>query len=199
MRINSSKPKISEYNFLRLLSSTMIIQKQGVIINKYDLEKNLYYFYDNPYFNFLFEDVCKRENIDNNYVDLNVAFQTAYTFGLLILIQDSGDVRAIINLTEEEALKINSEFDFNDVLAMNKLCEELKGLKKDYLFKDFSKSEFKVTEKVRKDAIENPQKYSGCEARIRMSKFYTDEEYSRYLEESLNRELPSQKKLCKRK
>jgi len=131
MRINSSKPKISEYNFLRLLSSTMIIQKQGVIINKYDLEKNLYYFYDNPYFNFLFEDVCKRENIDNNYVDLNVAFQTAYTFGLLILIQDSGDVRAIINLTEEEAMKINSEFDSNEIIAMKKLCDELKNLKEE--------------------------------------------------------------------
>jgi len=131
MRINSSKPKISEYNFLRLLSSTMIIQKQGVIINKYDLEKNIYYFYDNPYFNFLFEDVCKRENIDNNYVDLNVAFQTAYTFGLLILIQDSGDVRAIINLTEEEAMKINSEFDSNEIIAMKKLCDELKNLKEE--------------------------------------------------------------------
>ncbi len=131
MRINSSKPKISEYNFLRLLSSTMIIQKQGVIINKYDLEKNLYYFYDNPYFNFLFEDVCKRENIDNNYVDLNVAFQTAYTFGLLILIQDSGDVRAIINLTEEEAMKINSEFDSNEIIAMKKLCDEIKNLKEE--------------------------------------------------------------------
>ena len=131
MRINSSKPKISEYNFLRLLSSTMIIQKQGVIINKYDLEKKLYYFYDNPYFNFLFEDVCKRENIDNNYVDLNVAFQTAYTFCLLILIQDSGDVRAIINLTEEEAMKINSEFDSNEIIAMKKLCDELKNLKEE--------------------------------------------------------------------
>ena len=99
----------------------------------------------------------------------------------------------------QEIHYFNSEFDFNDVLAMNKLCEELKGLKKDYLFRDFLESEFKVTEKVRKDAIENSQKYSGCEARIRMGKFYTDEEYSRYLEESLNRELPSQKKLCKRK
>ena len=131
MRINSSKPKISEYNFLKLLSSTMITQKQEVIINKYDLEKKLYYFYDNPDFNFLFEDVCKRENIDNNYVDLNVAFQIAYTFGLLILIQGSGDVRAIINLTEEEALRINSEFDSNEIIAMKKLYDELKNLKED--------------------------------------------------------------------
>ena len=131
MRTNSLKPKISEYNFLRLLSSTMVIQKQEVIINKYDLMQKLYCFYDNPNFHFLFEDVCKRENIDNNYVDLNVAFQTAYTFGLLILIQDSGDVRAIINLTEEEAMKINSEFDSNEIIAMKKLCDELKNLKEE--------------------------------------------------------------------
>ena len=52
-------------------------------------------------------------------------------FGLLILIQDSGDIRAIINLTEEEALKINSEFDSNEAISMQKLCDELKGFKKD--------------------------------------------------------------------
>ena len=59
---------------------------------------------------------------------LNVAFQTAYTFGLLILIQDSGDVRAIINLTEEEALKINSEFD-----KIANLRKKLNITKKDFV------------------------------------------------------------------
>ena len=52
----------------------MVVQKQGVIINKFDLEKKLYYFYDSPNFSFLFEDICKRESIDNNYIDLNVWF-----------------------------------------------------------------------------------------------------------------------------
>lgn len=130
MRIKCSKPKISEYDFLRLLSSTMIIQKQNIIIKKYDLEKKLYYFYDNPDFHFLFEDVCKKESIDNYYVDLNIAFQSAYTFGLLVLIQDSGD-KSIINLTEKQAVKINSEFNSNEIEAMNKLCKELKQFKDD--------------------------------------------------------------------
>ena len=53
----------------------------------------------------------QKEGIDNNYVDLNIAFQFALTFGLLILIQDSGDTRFIINITEETAVKISSEFD----------------------------------------------------------------------------------------
>lgn len=69
--------------------------------------------------------------------------------------------------------------------------------KKDYLFEDFP--EFKVTEETRKDVIANPQKYSGCDVRIRMGKFYTDEEYQRKIEEGLSRELPGQKKLCKRR
>ena len=130
MRIKHSKPKISEYNFLRLLFSTMIMQKQDVIIKKYDLEKKLYDLYDNPDFHSLFEDICKKEGIDNNHVDLNIAFQSALTFGLLVLIQDSGDTRFIINITEEEAVKISSEFDSNEIITMNKLCDKLNNVKK---------------------------------------------------------------------
>lgn len=69
--------------------------------------------------------------------------------------------------------------------------------KKDYLFEDFP--EFKVTEQTRKDVIANPQKYSSYDVRIRMGKFYTDEEYQRKIEEGLSRELPGQRKLCKRR
>lgn len=131
MKTNIQNKKISEYDFLRLLSSTMVMQKQGVIINKYDLMQKLCYFYDNPSFCFLFEDICKRENIDDSYVDLNNAFESAYTFGLLILIRDSGDVRFIIGLTEEEAIKIISEFNSQEVIAMNNLCNQLKNLEKE--------------------------------------------------------------------
>lgn len=72
----------------------------------------------------------KKEGIDNNYVDLNIAFQFALTFGLLILIQDSGDTRFIINITEEAAVKISSEFDSSELIAMNRLCDELNNFKK---------------------------------------------------------------------
>ena len=69
--------------------------------------------------------------------------------------------------------------------------------KKDYLFRDFP--EFKVTEETRNDVIKHPQKYSCCDVRIRMGKFYTDEELQKKLDEGLSRKLPSQRKLCKRK
>ena len=62
---------------------------------------------------------------------------------------------------------------------------------KDYLFVDFP--EFKVTEKIKKDVAKKPQKYSNCDARIRMGKFYTDDEYQKKIDEGLNRKLPGQK------
>ena len=129
MRIESSKPSISEYNFFRLLISTLIIRKDVVIIKKYELEEDLYQLYNNPDFHFLFEDVCKKEGVDNSYVDLNVAFETAYAFGLLVLIQDAGDIRSIVNLSDEQAIQIQSAFKPNEVDAMNRLCEELKKIK----------------------------------------------------------------------
>ena len=49
--------------------------------------------------------------------------------------------------------------------------------KKGYLFVDFP--EFKATDETRNDVTKNPQKYSNCAARIKMGKFYTDEEYQK--------------------
>ena len=69
--------------------------------------------------------------------------------------------------------------------------------KQDYLFADFP--EFKVTEETRKDVIENPQKYSGCDIRIRMGKFYTDEEWDKRSKEMSLVKLPSDKKLILKK
>ncbi|MBE6146830.1 MAG: hypothetical protein E7168_00690 [Firmicutes bacterium] len=89
MIVNCSKPKISEYDFFRLLTSTISKEKHNSVIKKIDLEKNLYHFYDSQDYHFLFEDVCKKESIDNCYVDLNSSFQTACAFGLIILIRDS--------------------------------------------------------------------------------------------------------------
>ena len=67
----------------------------------------------------------------------------------------------------------------------------------DYLFSDFP--EFKVTEESRDDVIRNPQKYSSCDVRIRMGKFYTDEEHQERINQGLSRKLPAQKTLCKRR
>lgn len=60
--------------------------------------------------------------------------------------------------------------------------------KKDILFKDFPP--LHITEETRKDVLAHPQLYANCDVRVRMGKFYTDEEYQRRREEVLNRPLP---------
>ena len=52
----------------------------------------------------------------------------------------------------------------------------------------------KVTNKTKEDVLKHPEKYSNCDVRIRKGMFYTDEEKENYIEESLNKHLPSQSK-----
>lgn len=69
-------------------------------------------------------------------------------------------------------------------------------INKDIIFMDFKP--IKITEETRNYVIENPMKHLNCPPRIRMGKFYTDEEYERYIEESLNRPLPGYEKKGKK-
>lgn len=65
-------------------------------------------------------------------------------------------------------------------------------INEEILFADFRP--IKITEEMRKDVLEHPERYINCPPRIRMGKFYTDEEYERYIEEGLNRTLPGDEK-----
>ena len=55
---------------------------------------------------------------------------------------------------------------------------------------DFDPPDFKATEELRENIKANPRIALGCDARIRMGKFYTDEEYEEYRKKSLERKLP---------
>ena len=129
MKIEQYKPNITEYGFLRLLLSTLKSEHHEVIVSKHQLEKDLYAFYGAEDFNFLFEDVIKRESIDgNNYVDLNDSFQMAHAWGLLSMIHDlSKDVRSVINLSEEEAIENLNDYNEKQVNAMQELVNRIKG------------------------------------------------------------------------
>ncbi|MDD6224421.1 MAG: hypothetical protein PUB18_05435 [bacterium] len=128
MRIRCEKANISDYGFLRLWVSTMVLQGQSLIFENHQLEKDLYQFYDNSQYYFLFEDIVKKEDkilMENSYVDLSIAFNTAYTFGLLSALQGSGRLRSIINLSEENAEYIAFQFSSKQVEAMSNLCIQL--------------------------------------------------------------------------
>ena len=60
--------------------------------------------------------------------------------------------------------------------------------KEDVLFKDFP--QLHITEETKKDVLQHPERYVNCDARTRMSMFYTDEEREKYIEDSLSRHLP---------
>lgn len=132
MRIEQSKPNITEYSFLRLLVSTLRSDYHEVIVAKHQLEKDLYTFYDDEDFNFLFEDVLKKESIEgNNYVDLSASFQMAYAWGLLSMIKDAAkDVRSVINLSEEEAIGNLKDYNEKQVNAMRELIYQIKEKEK---------------------------------------------------------------------
>ena len=131
----SVKKSISNYGFLNLLSSIIVLQEKTPIFENKQLQKDLYDFYDNPEFYFLFEDVCKKESIEgNNYVDLEYAFQLAYAWGLLSMIQNSGNLKSVINISKEEAQENISNFDQRQIYAMEELVTQL------YLPKKIDKS-----------------------------------------------------------
>jgi hypothetical protein len=125
-----SKKGFSENDFLRLLLASLV--KQNVfIISNHDLEKKIYRFYINQEFKLLFEDVCAKKTIEkiNDHVDLSVAFQAAYSFGLLILISDSySDLRSIINIPPEMSDEIIAQYDKVYVNAMALLATKVHNI-----------------------------------------------------------------------
>lgn len=133
MNIECSKPTITDYSFLRLLTSSIILKGGSPIIENHQLEKDLFDFYSRPEYHHLFENICKKKDIigKNNYVDLSRAFQVAYTFGLILQIHDDHNtIRSIAVISTDEAEQIQSEYDIDKVEAMNNLCNEVFNQKK---------------------------------------------------------------------
>lgn len=120
------KVNMTEYEFLRLLVSTMMIQEKSPIFENQQLQKELYEYYNHPDFQFLFEDICKKESIENNnYVDLGNAFQVAYALGLLSMLQDSGNLKSVINLSKEESRQNILQFSKRERETMDELVTAL--------------------------------------------------------------------------
>ena len=126
MEIMQKKPRISEYKFLELFVSTMVVEKRGMVISKTKLQHDLVKVYDNRNLHFLFEDVCKRESVDDSYVDLNEAFLNAQALGLLTMVHDvDKDIKYIINLSEQDAHDLISHFNGNEMYAMIYLINQI--------------------------------------------------------------------------
>lgn len=124
MRLKCGKPPISDYDFLRLFLSLVVSNHQNPVIKNHDLEKELYLYYNHPEYHSLFEDICKKDDItgENNYVVLNRAFLTAYTFGLVKQVDNSSnEIKSFICFSEDQAKKIQSDYEEWQLNAMSTL------------------------------------------------------------------------------
>ncbi len=132
-KIECTKPDISEYGFIRLYSATVISQGKNPIFENHELEKDLYKYYDKEEYNFLFEDIVKREDKifkDSSYLNLNTAIGQGYALGLLLPLQGSHNLKSIINISKINANEILSSFNTEQVVAMGNLCNEMDEEKK---------------------------------------------------------------------
>lgn len=125
-------PDITDFGFLKLLLATIVKEKHEIIIEKIKLQENLYEFYHDNEFSFLFEDIVpgKIENYrSKHYVDLTDAFLKAEVFGLLAVCNvNSSDIKYLIHLRNEEEIDeiLNKLFNEKQVKAMQKLVNRMK-------------------------------------------------------------------------
>ena len=141
-KIEGTKPDISEYGFIRLYCATVISQGKNPIFENHKLEKDLYKYYDKEKYNFLFEDIVKREDKifkDSSYLDLNASIGQGYALGLLLPLQGSHNLKSFINLSKAIASEILSSFNKKQVVAMENLCNEMTEEKNKMNNKTFTK------------------------------------------------------------
>ncbi len=102
---------------------------------------------------------------------------------------------------EKDKNKLEKEIGLEEVqLQDRKECLESHLSKQDRLKQilDYPFSGIQITEKIRRDVLEHPERYAKCDVRISSGYFYTDEEYEKYVQESLERVLPGcETKECK--
>lgn len=131
---NCVEVNISDYSFLRLLVSSIILKGQNPIIVNNKLERNLYSFFNREQYNFLFEDICKKSDVfcENDYVDLSRAFQQAYALGLIFQVHSClNEMRTVINISMHEAKQIQSQYSQEQIKAMSNMVDEMFKLRID--------------------------------------------------------------------
>ena len=83
---------------------------------------------------------------------------------------------------------INEKFKNAKIVELQKAFKLKELINEDVLDKDWP--ELKITQGFKEKVKSGCILLTDCDARMRMGKFYTDEEYQKYREESLSRPLP---------
>lgn len=123
-------PEFSEIDFIRLYCAMHVKNRLFPLIKHHQLEKELYNFYCLPIFRDLFQDICPKKDdiiLENSYLDLGVALNTAQLLGLLTPIQDSGETKSIVSCDEDTAQEIISHTDSKMVNKMAALFDAIQN------------------------------------------------------------------------
>ena len=123
--------KYNEESFLKLFVSYMVTKNQLFIPDKKELQKELVKFYDDPVCEILFRNIEKIDGINYKYVNLSNAFESAYFSGILRVFRDSNEDKNMINITPKQAIEIYMQYNYEQLVAMDKICRELIKPKED--------------------------------------------------------------------
>lgn len=128
MKLECSKPDVSEYDFFKILASSIVLSGENIVIEKNQLQKRLYSFCKRQEYCSLFNNIpkCDDYSLENAYVDLSCSFQKACTLKILLNLDDCySKSKFLVDMTDEEAEKIQFGYDQKVVALINKLCNEL--------------------------------------------------------------------------
>ena len=125
---NYNNYNIEEYDFLKMLISTMVVLGHSISFCNDELEKQLYSFKDKEKYSCMFRNISYQnfDNEEENRVCLSNSFELAYAVGMLTALNKKGSVYSIINISTEEATSYLCNYNDNQIEIMNNLCIELK-------------------------------------------------------------------------
>ena len=118
---------ITEYNFLFLLSSVMVIQGCSLVIDIHELEQKLSLLCDSPKYQDLFKCFFDGNNIprESASIDLTPSFLVIYNYGILTPSGKEGELKSTINMSREAAWNNINRFNIDTVDKMNDLSREI--------------------------------------------------------------------------
>lgn len=142
------EPVFSEYKFVSLL--ILILAKQGIsIIEKDQLQEELYKYYKKEEYKILFEDIAAKTGIDFAYLDLDNSLLAAMTFGLITNVESTfRKTKSIITITKKETKETLKYYEQKHITAMENLVREMIN-DKDQLQEDQTNSKEKGYQRQR--------------------------------------------------
>ena len=123
--------KFTEYDFIRLYCAVIIKTGNTPVLEYYELEKELYKFYNDSKFKILFDNIKIKKNyinIKNSHLLLDTGFEIAKTIGLLSPSQDDSNNRFLICCNEEQAQQMILSYNEDMVYKMYELLDKLEKL-----------------------------------------------------------------------